>query len=83
VYADNRWVVLYNSGLLKRLRCYVNVEYCVTIAVFAYLHKYVYKKSNIISAELKNEHDEVERHIIKRYLGFTCYSRGRTRAVSA
>jgi hypothetical protein len=64
-------VVPYNPGLLKRLRYYINVEYCAIIAAFAYLHKYMHKESNIISAEFKNEHNEVERHIIKRYLRFT------------
>jgi hypothetical protein len=35
------------------------------------LLKYVYKRSNIIFAKFKNEHDEIKRHIIRRYLRFT------------
>jgi hypothetical protein len=36
-----------------------------------YLHKYIHKRNNIISAKLKNEYDEIKRHIIRRYLRFT------------
>jgi hypothetical protein len=40
---DNRWVVPYNSYLLRRYNCHLNVEVCSSIKAVKYLFKYIYK----------------------------------------
>lgn len=42
-YIDNRWVVLYNSYLLKNFNVHINLEVCYFIKAITYLYKYVYK----------------------------------------
>ncbi|PKA51251.1 ATP-dependent DNA helicase PIF1 [Apostasia shenzhenica] len=40
---DNRWVVPYNSYLLCRFDCHLNVEICSSVNSVKYLYKYIYK----------------------------------------
>jgi hypothetical protein len=40
---DNRWVVPYNSYLLKYFNCHINIEVCGSIKAVKYLFKYIYK----------------------------------------
>jgi hypothetical protein len=68
---DNRWIVPYNPNLFKKYRYHINVESCATIAAVKYLHKYVFKGHDLIELKLKNELDQVERHIAGRYLSCT------------
>ena len=68
---DNRWIAPYNSGLLKKYRYYINVECCDTIAAVKYLFKYIHKSHDKIILDLKNENNQIEKHIAGRYLGST------------
>ncbi|XP_060970241.1 uncharacterized protein LOC115715135 [Cannabis sativa] len=43
VILDNRWVVPYNSYLLAKFDCHLNVKICSTIKAIKYLYKYIYK----------------------------------------
>lgn len=40
---NNQWVVPYNSYLLTRYNCHINVESCSGVKAIKYLYKYIYK----------------------------------------
>ena len=50
VELDNRWVVPYNRALSKKFNAHINIEICSNIQVVKYIHKYVYKGHDRISA---------------------------------
>lgn len=43
IRVDNRYVVPYNSFLLNKYECHVNVEAVTTVDVVKYIYKYIYK----------------------------------------
>ena len=48
---DNRYVVPYNPYLSRKFRSYINVEVYTSVKCVKYIHKYIYKGHNIITAE--------------------------------
>ena len=67
---DDRYIVSYMPFLSRLLDCHVNVDICLTINVFMYLYKYLFKGPdrtlfNITSDEV---HDEIADYIDARYL---------------
>jgi len=63
----NQHVVPYNSVLLKRLRCHLNVEVCTSIRSVKYLYKYVLKGPD--RACIEQVRDEVSEFVEGRYVG--------------
>ena len=55
---DNRWVLLYNPGLLMTLNCHINVEICSSIKVIKYLYKYIYKGHDVASCMVDQSENE-------------------------
>ena len=43
---DNFWVVPYNTYLLKKYGCHLNVEACTSVKPVGYLYKYIFKGSD-------------------------------------
>lgn len=43
---DNKWVVPYNTWLLKKYSTYINIGACINAKFIAYLYKYIFKQSN-------------------------------------
>ena len=39
---DNRWIVAYNTYLLLKYDCHINVTVCATVKSFKYLYKYIF-----------------------------------------
>eukprot|EP01083_Nonionella_stella_P234353 825012_1 len=54
IVVDNKWIVPYNPGLLKALRCHVNVESVANVDCVKYIFKYVQKGSDRASVVLKD-----------------------------
>ena len=54
---DNRWIVLYNTWLLKKFDAHtkkcINVEICSSVKPIRYIFKYVYRGHNCASLELR------------------------------
>ena len=63
---ENRWVVPYNSFLLIKYRCHINVEVCVSIKSVKYLFKYVYKGHDCANMEIIV--DTIKQFLDCRYL---------------
>ena len=51
----NRWVVPYNSWLLKKSKCQLDVEICTSIKAVKYLYKYTFKGPDCANMEIVNE----------------------------
>ena len=81
--ADNRYVVAYNSFLLRKYRVHINVEACASIKNVKYLFKYVYKGHDCANMELvvdrpesnnplneteSEAHDEITTYLNCRYV---------------
>ncbi|AQL05265.1 hypothetical protein ZEAMMB73_Zm00001d046964 [Zea mays] len=49
---DNRWVVPYNTYLLRLFNCHINVEACGSIKDVKYLFKYIYKGHDRVSVAM-------------------------------
>lgn len=43
---DNRWVIPYNTWLLKKYSAQINVEACTNAKPIAYLYIYIFKRSD-------------------------------------
>ena len=76
VPVNNSMVVPYNSFLLKKYQCHINVEYCASIQSIKYIFNYIHKGCDKAFCKLKkintdNEkdvHDEITQFIDGRYL---------------
>ncbi|ONM17173.1 hypothetical protein ZEAMMB73_Zm00001d003578 [Zea mays] len=65
---DNRWVVAYNSYLLRLFNCHINVEACGSIKAVKYLFKYIYKghdRASVVMRDASKADDDVDE--IKQY----------------
>ena len=75
ILVDNSMVVPYNSYLLRKYQCHINVEYCASIMSTKYIHKYFHKghdraliqikKKNYLNDEI---YDEISDYIDSRYI---------------
>ena len=66
---DNRWVVPYNPYILLKLECHANMEACMGVRAFKYIHKYVYKGGDHASLAVGDENnDEIQQHLDGRYV---------------
>lgn len=44
---DNRWIVPYNPYLTRHFKAHINVEVCSSVQAIKYIHKYIYKSSDV------------------------------------
>ncbi|XP_072066667.1 uncharacterized protein [Arachis hypogaea] len=67
---DNRWVVPYNSWLLLKYDCHINVEIYSSIKSIKYLYKYCYKGPDRVAMEVHNGSnvDEVQQFADARWI---------------
>lgn len=73
VNLDNCWVIPYNSYLLAKFDCHLNVEVCSTIKAVKYLYKYVYKghdhiSFSILQANNGEPYDEIQNYQAGRWV---------------
>ena len=70
VTIDNRWVVPYNSWLLLKYDCHINVEVCSSIKSIKYLYKYCYKGPDRVAMEVHRDSyiDEVQQFVDARWI---------------
>ncbi|XP_021835604.1 uncharacterized protein [Spinacia oleracea] len=69
-YVDNKWVVPYNSWLLLKYDCHINVEICSSIKCVKYLYKYVHKGVDRVSMEVRtgSENNEIQQFVDARWV---------------
>ncbi|XP_028053801.1 uncharacterized protein LOC114258129 [Camellia sinensis] len=62
VLVDNSWVITYNSWLLLKYDCHINLEICSSVTSVKYLYKYVYKGPDRVALEVHQgpNYDEVQ-----------------------
>ena len=67
---DNRRVIPYNSLLLLRYDCHINVDICCTIKSVKYLYKYVYKGPDKVAFEVHLEpiKDEIKQFVDAKWV---------------
>ena len=73
VIIDHRWVVPYNPYLIMKYDAHINVEHCASIKSIKYLHKYVFKGSDMANIKIldQNEtrdYDEISQYVDGRYV---------------
>ena len=73
VIVDHRWVVPYNPYLLMKYDAHINVEHCASIKAIKYLHKYVFKGSDMANIEISEQnetrdYDEISQYVDGRYV---------------
>ena len=49
---DNRYIVPYNAGLLKKYKSHINIKACASVKSVKYLFKYVYKGHDCANMEM-------------------------------
>src|SRR5258706_11762544 len=64
---DNRWVVPYNRYLSGHYECHINVEVCISVRATKYIHKYIFKGHDRITAVMQQ--DEIKQYLDARWLG--------------
>ncbi|XP_021745360.1 uncharacterized protein LOC110711289 [Chenopodium quinoa] len=69
-FVDNGWVVPYNSWLLLKYDCHINVEISSSIKSVKYLYKYVHKGVDRVSMEVRTgaEHNEIQQYVDARWV---------------
>jgi hypothetical protein len=65
---DNQWVVPYSPMLILLLECHANLELCISVRAFKYIHKYVYKGHDRATMGLGENDDEIQQHLDARYV---------------
>lgn len=65
---DNRWIVPYNPWSIMQLKCHVNMECCISIKAFKYLHKYIYKGHDCTTMAIGQNQDEIKQYIDSHYV---------------
>ncbi|XP_073133484.1 uncharacterized protein [Henckelia pumila] len=70
VMIDNGWVVPYNSWLLMKYDCHINVEVCGEIKCVKYIYKYIHKGPDRVALELRNvqNSDEIQQYVDGRWI---------------
>ncbi len=68
VHLNNTWVMLYNFYLTCKYSAHINVEICDSVQIIKYIHKYMYKEEDQIIMKLKNNLNEITRHLNDRYI---------------
>src|SRR5258706_1454188 len=64
---DNHWVVPYNCYLSGCYECHINVEVCISVHATKYIHKYIFKGHDRITAVMQQ--DEIKQYLDARWLG--------------
>nr|GMD60325.1 Cleavage stimulating factor 64 [Ipomoea batatas] len=64
---DNKWVIPYNSYLLSKFDCHINVEVCATIKCVKYIYKYIYKGHDRVAINLSSGEGVIDFDEIKEY----------------
>ncbi|XP_019179003.1 PREDICTED: uncharacterized protein LOC109174202 [Ipomoea nil] len=64
---DNKWVIPYNSYLLSKFDCHINVEVCATIKCVKYIYKYIYKGHDRVAFNLSSGEEIIDFDEIKEY----------------
>ncbi|GMG20868.1 unnamed protein product [Ambrosiozyma monospora] len=65
----NSTVVPYNSYLMRRYDCHINVEICFGIKAVKYIHKYLHKGNDRCWVDVHDQNDEISAHLNSRYVG--------------
>ena len=65
---DNRWVVPYCPFILLLMWCHCNLECCISVKAFKYIHKYVYKGHDRTSIGIAEDVDEIKEYLDARYV---------------
>ena len=65
---DNRWIVPYCILFLLLLECHVNMECCISVKSFKYIHKYVYKGHDRTTMGFGETLDEIQLYLDSRYV---------------
>ena len=65
---DNRWIVPYCPLFLLLLECHVNLECCISVRAFKYIHKYVYKGHDRTTMGFGETQDEIKLYLDSRYV---------------
>src|SRR5438552_19140463 len=47
------------------------IEVCTTVSTIKYIHKYIYKGSDLATVSIEDDHDEINMHIQAWYLSPT------------
>ena len=50
---NNRFVVFYNLYLICKYNVYINIEICTTVKTVKYIYKYIYKRFNKTTVEIR------------------------------
>nr|XP_009786690.1 PREDICTED: uncharacterized protein LOC104234759 isoform X2 [Nicotiana sylvestris] len=66
-FLDNSWMVPYNTFLLGKFNCHMNIKICSDIKIVMYLYKYICKGHDKISFSIHDNDKDKEIDEIKEY----------------